>query len=68
LSVAAASVLAKVWRDRLMVKLDTEHPGYGFAQHKGYSTALHARALEKLGVCCLHRRSFAPVASRLARN
>lgn len=65
LSVAAASILAKVWRDRLMAELDVRHPGYGFAAHKGYSTPAHAEALKRLGVCDLHRRSFAPVAARL---
>ncbi len=68
LSVAAASVLAKVWRDRFMVELDGELPGYGFAQHKGYSTPVHARALDQLGATPVHRRSFAPVAARLARD
>jgi ribonuclease HII len=66
LSVAAASILAKVWRDRLMVRLDAEYPGYGFAGHKGYSTPVHAAALKRLGACVQHRRSFAPVAARLA--
>lgn len=65
LSIAAASILAKVWRDRLMADLDSMHPGYGFAAHKGYSTPVHAEALVRLGVCVLHRRSFAPVAARL---
>jgi ribonuclease HII len=65
LSVAAASILAKVWRDRLMVELDGRYPGYGFASHKGYSTPAHAEALGRLGACELHRRSFAPVAARL---
>jgi ribonuclease HII len=65
LSIAAASILAKVWRDRLMTGLDSEFPGYGFAAHKGYSTPVHAEALARLGACELHRRSFAPVAARL---
>ena len=56
--IAAASVLAKVSRDRLMVGLDEEHPGYGFAEHKGYSTAAHSAALTELGPCSQHRRSF----------
>lgn len=68
LSVAAASILAKVWRDRHMTELDALHPGYGFAAHKGYSTPVHAEALERLGVCALHRRSFAPVAARLLKG
>jgi ribonuclease HII len=61
LSIAAASVLAKVTRDRLMLALDTEYPQYAFAQHKGYGTALHLERLQKHGPCPAHRRSFAPV-------
>jgi ribonuclease HII len=57
----AASILAKVSRDRHMQLLDAEFPGYGFAGHKGYSTAEHIAALERLGPCPQHRRSFAPV-------
>ena len=60
-SVAAASIVAKVTRDRLMRQLGTAHPGYGFEQHKGYSTDEHFAALEKLGPCVHHRRSFAPI-------
>jgi ribonuclease HII len=60
-SVAAASIVAKVTRDRLMRQLGAAHPGYGFEQHKGYSTEVHFAALEKLGPCVHHRRSFAPV-------
>jgi ribonuclease HII len=56
--IAAASVLAKVSRDRLMVKMEAEHPGYGFAEHKGYSTPAHAAALARLGPCSQHRYSF----------
>jgi ribonuclease HII len=56
--IAAASVLAKVSRDRLMVKMEGEHPGYGFAEHKGYSTPAHAAALAELGPCSQHRYSF----------
>jgi ribonuclease HII len=56
--IAAASVLAKVSRDRLMVKMEREHPGYGFAEHKGYSTAAHSEALARLGPCAEHRHSF----------
>ena len=67
LSIAAASIVAKVTRDRMMVSFDSLHPGYGFARHKGYGTALHASALDRLGPCPLHRRSFAPIARRLAR-
>jgi ribonuclease HII len=61
LSIAAASVVAKVHRDRLMRELDTLHPGYGLASHKGYGTPEHRRSLIALGPCALHRRSFAPV-------
>jgi ribonuclease HII len=60
-AISAASILAKVARDRMMVELDARFPGYGFAQHKGYSTPEHFAALERLGPCCEHRRSFAPV-------
>jgi ribonuclease HII len=56
--IAAASVLAKVSRDRLMVKMESEHPGYGFAEHKGYSTPAHTAALTALGPCSQHRYSF----------
>lgn len=66
LSIAAASILAKVARDHWMVEADQAYPGYGFALHKGYGTRLHRRALAELGVCDLHRRTFAPVAIRLA--
>lgn len=62
-SIAAASILAKVTRDRMMVALDHEHPGYGFARHKGYGTAQHAEALLRLGCCPIHRLTFAPCAS-----
>lgn len=60
-SIAAASIVAKVYRDRLMVELDGEYPGYGFADHKGYGTARHLEALRELGVTPVHRRSFRPV-------
>ena len=56
--IAAASVLAKVSRDRLMAKMEGEHPGYGFADHKGYSTPAHSAALAELGPCSQHRYSF----------
>jgi len=59
--IAAASILAKVIRDRDMLKIHEEYPGYGFAQHKGYPTKLHMEAIEKLGPCPYHRRSFKPV-------
>ena len=62
LSIAAASIVAKVSRDRLMVALDARYPGYSLAQHKGYGTALHQAALARLGPSEIHRASFAPVA------
>ncbi|KAA2214466.1 ribonuclease HII [Teichococcus oryzae] len=61
LSIAAASILAKVTRDRAMTRLDGRWPGYGFARHAGYATAAHRAALQKLGPCPHHRRGFAPV-------
>jgi ribonuclease HII len=61
-SIAAASVLAKVYRDRLLVKLDGEYPGYGLARHKGYGSPEHIAALERLGPTPLHRKSYRPVA------
>ncbi|MBA1148146.1 ribonuclease HII [Ectothiorhodospiraceae bacterium WFHF3C12] len=61
--ISAASILAKVARDREMVEMDGRYPGYGFADHKGYGTAAHRSALAALGPCPLHRRSFAPVAA-----
>jgi len=65
LSIAAASILAKVHRDSLMSELAQEYPEYGFEKHFGYSTPEHFRALEKFGPCALHRRSFAPIRERL---
>lgn len=65
LSIAAASILAKVTRDRLMAELDTRYPAYGFAKHAGYGTAAHLAALRAHGPCPEHRRSFAPVAQLL---
>ena len=64
-SIAAASILAKVTRDRLMVEMDARHPGYEFAQHKGYGTALHLAKLQAHGPCPIHRRSFLPVRQAL---
>jgi len=61
LSIAAASIVAKVFRDRLMVALDEYCPGYGFAAHKGYGTTVHRTALARLGPCAAHRFSFAPL-------
>ena len=66
-SIAAASVLAKVYRDRLLVELDREYPGYGLAQHKGYGCPAHLAALQRLGPTPLHRKSFRPVAQALLR-
>ena len=60
-SIAAASILAKVHRDELMEKYDTLYPGYGFASHMGYGTAAHLEALQKLGPCPIHRKTFRPV-------
>ena len=67
LSIAAASIIAKVTRDRLMIALDAELPGYGFARHKGYGTAAHQLALARFGPSAHHRRSFAPIARLLVR-
>ncbi|WP_034408008.1 ribonuclease HII [Deinococcus murrayi] len=66
-SVAAASLLAKTERDRVMADLDAAHPGYGFAAHKGYGAPGHRAALERLGVSAVHRRGYAPIA-RLLRE
>jgi ribonuclease HII len=60
-SIAAASILAKVARDRLMVELDAAYPGYGFAAHKGYHAPVHVEALRRLGPCAIHRSSWAPI-------
>ncbi|HEY9511481.1 MAG TPA: ribonuclease HII [Rhodanobacter sp.] len=60
-AISAASIIAKVSRDRLMVAMETTWPGYGFAAHKGYGTPLHLEALRRLGPCPQHRHSFAPV-------
>lgn len=62
LSISAASILAKVHRDRIMLDLDGQYPGYGFADHKGYSTSVHEAAMRKLGVSDIHRQSYANVA------
>lgn len=68
LSIACASILAKIARDRMMVELDEVVPGYAFAQHKGYGTAQHRAALERLGASAEHRASFAPIRMRLAQS
>ena len=60
-SIAAASILAKTARDRLMVEMDELHPGYGFASHKGYNAPIHCEALRSLGPCPIHRRGWAPI-------
>ncbi len=64
-SVSAASIVAKHYRDQMMIRYDQVFPGYGFSIHKGYPTARHLAALDALGPCAIHRKSFAPVASRL---
>ena len=61
LSIAAASIVAKVTRDRLMAEADQRYPGYDFANHKGYGTAVHRAKIHELGPCPIHRRSFNPV-------
>jgi ribonuclease HII len=65
-SVAAASIMAKVERDKEMTRLDGQYPGYGFAVHKGYGTKMHKEALEHLGPCPIHRRNYAPIKDMLA--
>ena len=59
--ISAASIIAKVARDNEMIALDSEYPGYGFSQHKGYPTTMHINALKELGVSLIHRKSFSPV-------
>ena len=65
-SISAASIIAKVTRDRIMVELDAQYPGYGLAKHKGYITAVHTKALESLGVTDIHRKSYSNVAKLLS--
>ena len=67
-AIMAASILAKVARDREMCRLDLDYPGYGLAQHKGYPTAAHLAALQRLGATPIHRRSYAPVRRVLAEH
>ncbi|MDG1357707.1 MAG: ribonuclease HII, partial [Akkermansiaceae bacterium] len=62
LSIAAASIIAKVSRDRIMLKYAEKYPEYGFERHKGYGTKLHIEALRRYGPCPIHRKTFAPVA------
>ena len=64
-AISAASILAKVWRDRWCQEMDLAYPQYGFASHKGYGTAVHLAALRQHGACSEHRRSFSPVAQVL---
>ncbi|MEO6697571.1 MAG: ribonuclease HII [Gammaproteobacteria bacterium] len=67
-AISAASIIAKVARDRHMQDMDAVYPGYGFARHKGYGTEEHLAALQSLGVTPIHRRSFSPVRARLASS
>ncbi len=67
-SIAAASILAKQARDRLMIEADERFPGYGFAGHKGYHAPIHVAALKRLGPCPIHRRSFAPIRALIAQR
>jgi ribonuclease HII len=67
-AISAASIVAKVFRDSVMSKLDRKYPVYGFAQHKGYGTSQHIDALRVHGACAVHRRSFRPVRAVLART
>ncbi len=64
-SISAASIVAKVTRDRIMLQIDREYPEYGFASHKGYGSQDHIAAIRKYGPCPYHRKSFAPVAERI---
>lgn len=66
--ISAASIIAKVTRDREMIAMDSRYPGYGFAEHKGYGSAAHLAALRKLGPTPIHRRSFAPVAALIDQD
>ena len=66
--ISAASIIAKVTRDRIMRELDTQYPNYGFAKHKGYITAAHTKALNQHGPCIEHRRSFANIAALINKN
>ena len=66
--ISAASIIAKVTRDRIMRELDTKYPDYGFAKHKGYITAAHTKALNQHGPCIEHRRSFANIAALINKN
>ena len=63
MSISSASILAKVYRDRIMREMDVKYPGYGFAKHKGYITAAHTSALKELGITQIHRKSFSNIAA-----
>jgi ribonuclease HII len=65
LSIAAASILAKTARDRIMIEMDAEYPGYGFASHKGYNAPVHQAALKAMGPCAIHRRGWSPIRALL---
>ncbi|MEA1937461.1 MAG: ribonuclease HII [Patescibacteria group bacterium] len=67
-SVSAASIIAKVTRDRILIDLDKKYPEYGFARHKGYGTKLHLEMLAKVGPCKIHRKSFAPIKKLISKN
>ena len=67
-SIAAASIIAKVTRDRLMLRLDARHPGYGWADNAGYGVALHMTAMHKIGITVHHRAGFAPVRALLGTD
>jgi len=67
ISISAASIIAKVYRDRIMVEMDAKYPGYGFASHKGYSSAVHTEAMGKHGITPIHRKSFSNVAALLEK-
>ena len=67
-AISAASILAKVYRDRLMQKMNQLYPGYEFDRHKGYPTARHLQCLKNLGPCEIHRKSFAPVQDLLTQR
>ena len=68
LSVAAASILAKVTRDRLLIELSAQYPAYQFARHKGYGTLIHRAALQSVGPCAIHRHSFKPISALLTER
>jgi ribonuclease HII len=68
LSIGAASIIAKVTRDRIMIEVARSHPGYGFERHKGYGTPEHKSALAELGACSEHRRSFQPVKDAIGKS